>query len=121
MRTAILISFAVILVAGGINHIVNPKFYNRFIPSVFPKLLVNYLSGVVEIVLGVGVLFVETRYWAALGILILMIIFLPLHVIDVFKQRPAIGPRWVAIIRLPIQFLLIWGAWWLMNNSTINL
>jgi uncharacterized membrane protein len=115
MKIVIVISFAVILVAGGVNHIFNPKFYNRFIPSVFPKLLVNYVSGVVEIVLGVGVLFLGTRYWSALGIFILMVAFLPLHVIDLFREKPAIGSRTLAIIRLPIQFLLIWGAWWLMR------
>lgn len=115
MKTAVVIFFALILIVGGVNHIVNPKFYNRFIPSGLPKLLVNYASGFVEIVLSVGVLFSETRYWAALGIFILMIIFLPLHVIDLFRDKPAIGSRALAIVRLPLQLLLIWGAWWLMG------
>jgi uncharacterized membrane protein len=116
MKLVTLYTFAIILIGGGINHIFNPKFYNRFIPEVFPKKLVNYVSGVVEIALGVGLLFSETRYWSALGILILMIAFLPLHVIDLFRAKPAIGSRTLAIIRLPIQFLLIWGAWWLMQS-----
>jgi len=113
MKLVVLSLFAIILTGGGINHILNPRFYNRFIPAGLPKLMINYLSGIVEIVLGIGVMFAETRYWSALGILILMIAFLPLHVIDLFRTKPAIGSRTLAIIRLPVQFLLIWGAWWL--------
>ena len=106
--------FVVLFVIAGINHIFNPKFYTRFIPDAFPKLAVNYISGIAEIAVGIGLLFSETRYWSALGILVMMIVFLPLHVIDVFREKPAIGSRTLAIIRLPIQFLLIWGAWVLM-------
>jgi uncharacterized membrane protein len=119
MATAVIWFFAILFVAGGLNHILNPKFYNHFIPAGLPKLAVNYASGITEILLGVGVLFVETRYWSALGILILMIAFLPLHVIDLFRERPAIGSRTLAIIRLPVQFLLIWGAWWLMKQDGV--
>lgn len=113
MKLIIIWFFAILLIAGGVNHIFNPKFYRYFIPEGWPKQLVNYVSGVVEIVLGVGVLFDATMHWSATGILVLMIIFLPLHVIDLFRARPAIGSKTLAIIRLPIQFLLIWGAWWL--------
>jgi uncharacterized membrane protein len=116
MKTIVFSLFAIILTGGGLNHLLNPKFYNRFIPAGLPKLMVNYISGVVEILLGITVLFAETRYWSALGILILMTAFLPLHLIDLFREKPAIGPRPLAIIRVPVQFLLIWGAWWLMKE-----
>ncbi|MEI9921460.1 MAG: hypothetical protein WDO14_22135 [Bacteroidota bacterium] len=116
MTVTLIVFFAILFLAGGLNHIFNPKFYKYFIPGGLPKLTVNYVSGILEILLGAGVAFVETRYWSAAGILILMILFLPLHVIDLFRERPAIGSRLLAIIRLPVQFLLIWGAWWLMQQ-----
>jgi uncharacterized membrane protein len=115
MKLVLISFFAILFIAAGINHVINPKFYNRFIPEGLPKLMVNYISGAVEILLGVGVLFAETRYWSALGIFILMVLFLPLHVNDVFKAKPAIGSRTLAMIRLPVQFILMWGAWWLMQ------
>lgn len=90
------------------------QFYNRFIPGNLPKLMINYVSGVVEILLGIGLLFTATKYWSAWGVFILMIVFLPLHVIDLFRDKPAIGSKPVAVVRLVIQFLLIWGAWWLL-------
>jgi uncharacterized membrane protein len=42
---------------------------------------------------------------------LLMIAFLPLHIVDVFKDNPAIGSTTLAYIRLPIQFILIYWAW----------
>lgn len=109
--------YVVLFVAAGLNHLINPKFYNKFIPSAIPKRPTNYISGILEIALGVGLIFIDTRYWSAIGIFWLMIAFLPLHVVDVMRDKPAIGSKTIAIIRLPVQFLLIWGAWWLAQNS----
>lgn len=117
MKSVVLYFFVVLLIVGGLNHIFNPKFYNRFIPAPFPKLATNYISGVAEIALGIGLLFSATCYWSAVGIFAIMIVFLPLHVIDLFREKPAIGSKTLAIIRLPVQFLLIWGAWWLFQSS----
>ena len=47
----------------------------------------------------------------ALGIMLLMLLFLPIHVWDVFTDNPAIGSSQAALIRLPIQFLFIAIAW----------
>jgi hypothetical protein len=45
-----------------------------------------------------------------------MIIFLPLHVWDVFRDKPAIGSHQIALIRLPIQFLLIFIGWFISKK-----
>ncbi len=109
--------FGAIMIAGGIAHFVNPAPYAGFIPDFLPKDLVNYLTGIVEIALGAGVFFPQTRTWATLGIFLLMIAFLPLHVLDVFKENPAIGSKTVAYIRLPMQFVLIAWAWYNYRQS----
>ncbi|HMX59797.1 MAG TPA: DoxX family protein, partial [Chitinophagales bacterium] len=47
---------------GGINHFVNPKFYLGITPKFFPiPNVLNYVSGVAEIVLAIGLLFASTR------------------------------------------------------------
>jgi uncharacterized membrane protein len=104
--------FGALLVAAGFNHFVNPTLYNPFIPDFMPKLAVNYLSGFAEIIVGTGVFFPKFRKAATLGILVLMILFLPLHVIDVFQAHPAIGSHSAAVIRLPVQLVLIAWAWY---------
>lgn len=105
--------FAAILILAGVNHFTNPQMYSFFVPDWMPLLLTNIFIGVIEVALGVGLLFKRYRKIAAFGVFILMFLFLPLHFVDVFKEHPAIGSKTVAIIRLPIQFLLIWCAWYI--------
>jgi uncharacterized membrane protein len=108
--------FGVLLIFAGINHFLKPEMYAPFIPDFMPGVLVNYLVGILEVVLGLGVLIPRFRYHAALGILLLMLAFLPLHVWDVFREHPAIGSHQVALIRLPLQFILIAWAWFISRR-----
>jgi uncharacterized membrane protein len=104
--------FGAFMVLGGVVHFINPTMYDPFIPDALPKLAVNYAGGVVEIGLGLGVFVAALRKWALLGILLLMWAFLPLHVLDIFKEVPAVGSHLAAYIRLPLQFVLIYWAWY---------
>ena len=107
----------VIMILAGIQHFRDPAMYGPIIPDGLPKDLVTYLSGVVEILLGVGLFLKRLRRLASLGVLILMIAFLPLHVIDVFRDSPAMGSKLLAYIRLPLQFVLIGWAWWVYKGA----
>ncbi len=98
-------------------HFIKPKFFNGFIPDFLPKLTVNYIFGAIEILLGIGLFFNQTIKNAALGIIILLILFLPIHIWDSTKTKPAIGSTKKAIIRILLQFLLIYGAYLMYSNS----
>jgi len=103
--------FGLLMMFGGIMHFINAEIYNPFIPDFLPKDFINYASGLLEIMLGIGAFVPNYRAKATMGILILMLAFLPLHVMDVFKENPAIGNHELALIRLPLQFILILWAW----------
>lgn len=105
--------FGAFMIFGGINHFLKPEMYFPFFPDFLPKEILNYLAGVIEILVGIGVFIPQYRPQATLGILILMLAFLPLHIIDVFKDNPAIGSHKAALVRLPIQFLFIGWAWFI--------
>jgi uncharacterized membrane protein len=111
------IIFGVFFCYAGIMHFVKPKFFNGFIPDFFPKLLVNYVVGIIEFLLGIGFFFNQTMQNSALGIFILLIIFLPIHIWDLTKTKPAIGSKKMAIIRIPLQFLLMYLAYLIYTNS----
>lgn len=104
--------FGGFMVFAGIVHFLNPTMFLPFIPESLPQEAINYLGGVVEILVGVGVFFQATRKLALLAILLLMWAFLPLHTIDIFKDTPAVGSHTIAYIRLPLQFVLIYWAWY---------
>ncbi|WP_372754758.1 DoxX family membrane protein [Labilibaculum sp.] len=104
--------FAIFMFMGGLQHFLKADFYLPFVPSFLPfPMAIIYLSGLVEIVL--AVLLVVNRFAriAAWGIFILMVLFLPIHIIDVFADVPAIGTHKAALIRLPVQFLFMAIAW----------
>ena len=111
--TVIKFALAFFMVYGGVQHFVKPDFYLPFVPSFLPyPMAVIYISGIVEVVLGIALL-LNNKYakLGALGVLVLMILFLPIHIWDVFSEIPAIGSHDAALIRLPIQFVLIALAW----------
>ena len=101
----------------GVMHFLKPRFFNGFIPKPLPKLAVNYVAGFIEVVIGIGLLFNATAKNAAIGFFLLMVVFLPLHIWDLFKEKPAIGSKKIAIIRLPIQFLLLYIAYLIYSIS----
>jgi uncharacterized membrane protein len=109
--------FGAFLIVAGIGHLLHPQRYFPFIPDFLPKEIVNYLSGLLEIVVGIGVFILRFKNISTFTILLMMIAFLPLHIIDVFKEHPAIGSHTIALIRLPLQFLLIYWAWYICDKK----
>lgn len=105
--------FGVFMILGGVAHFVTPAMYLAFIPNFLPKEHINYGSGIAEIVIGICVFIPRFRTQATLGILVLMVAFLPLHIIDIFRDSPAIGSHQLALIRLPVQCILIGWAWFI--------
>jgi len=103
-------------VVAGVNHFVSPEGYEKMIPAVFDKPgMINLLAGVVEIVLGLLVFFRRTRYAACIGIVIMLLAFIPVHIRMIgtgicFGEFCA--PKWVLWLRLLVlQPLLIYWAW----------
>jgi uncharacterized membrane protein len=110
--TIVRILFALFMVYAGVQHFVKPDFYIPFVPSFLPfTKAIIYVSGLIEVILGLMLFIPKYIKIGALGIMFLMFLFLPIHVWDVFSDTPAIGSSQAALIRLPIQFLFIAIAW----------
>ena len=115
--TVIRVIFAIFMIYAGVQHILNPDFYLPFVPSFMPfTMAIIYTSGIIEILLGIMLLIPKYARQGAMGIMLLMLIFLPIHVWDVFSATPAIGSHQAALIRLPVQFLFIGLAWKLKSS-----
>ena len=70
------------------------------------------LSGVVEMILGMMILSPATQSIAAWGIIILMVLFLPVHIYMLQNEEASLGlPKWVLILRIPLQFGLMYWAY----------
>lgn len=104
---------AMIYALAGIMHFVKPRMYVKIIPHFFPfRRVLNHLAGIAEFVLAIGLLFKETRAIAALGIFLMLIIFLIVHFHMLKNKKASMGvPQWVLILRIPLQFILMWWAY----------
>lgn len=103
---------SIMYIFAGIMHFVKPKMYMRIMPRYLPahKQLV-LLSGLAEILLGIGLLFTSTRNASIYGIVIMLLIFLLVHFYMLSSKKAAAGiSRWILIARIPLQFVLIWWA-----------
>ncbi|CAN5491367.1 DoxX family membrane protein [soil metagenome] len=116
LRSILAILFGISLIVAAINHFIRPEFYYALTPDYLPKLLVSYVAGIVELILGVGVLIPKYRPRFGLGIMILMCLFLPVHVWDVVRDHPAVGSHTAAMVRLLLQFVLIYWAWFISKK-----
>jgi uncharacterized membrane protein len=104
---------ALLYVLAGINHFRNPKMYIKIIPSYFsnPKLL-NILSGAAEIILGILLTLSFTSHFAAWGITALLIAVFPANLFMYQDKKASFGlPKWVLLLRMPLQLLLILWAY----------
>ena len=105
-----------IMLLSAVAHILNPAFYTEMVPSFIPLGLANIVAAIAEAVIAVLLFLPKYRSWGGLAFLLLMIAFLPLHVWDLFKENPAVGPSPAPIIRLAFQFLLIYAGWWIYKK-----
>jgi uncharacterized membrane protein len=70
-----------------------------------------YLSGVAEIALGIGLCFALTKTLAIYGIIVMLVVFLLVHFYMLSNEKAGAGvPTWVLVLRLPLQFALMYWA-----------
>ena len=70
------------------------------------------LSGIIEMVLGLMLLNPETQSLAAWAIIGLLILFIPVHVYMLQNKEASLKlPKWVLVLRIPLQFALMYWAY----------
>lgn len=108
-----LYTMAAVYIFAGLNHFISPKLYLRIMPNYLPwHQTLNILSGLAEILLGIGLLIPHTREGSAWGIIILLIAVFPANIEQVRRKEARLGlPLWAVLLRLPLQFGLIYWAW----------
>jgi uncharacterized membrane protein len=110
---------AIVFCGAGILHFVFPAPYAHIIPPIFPapRTLV-LISGICEILGGLGVLLPQVRRQAGYGLIALLFAVFPANIYMAMQQQQAHGwtiGTFILLLRLPLQFLLM--AW--VYKSTI--
>ncbi len=108
----------ILLAAGfsyvGIHHFVAPAFYVRIMPSYLPApLALVYISGVFEVLGGLGLLVRRTRRLACWGLLALLVAVYPANIYMLMHPELfAEFPLWALWLRMPLQFLAAAWIWY---------
>ena len=105
----------------GFQHFIDTSFFIKIMPPSFPFHTESvYISGILEILFGSGIIIKKTRLYASWGIILLLIAVYPANIYLAFSEdaQQAIGVSsfFASWVRLPIQFLLIGLAYYSSKN-----
>jgi uncharacterized membrane protein len=113
------------MVVAGTLHFVQTEPFVRIVPGFLPApAALVYISGVIEILLGIGLLIPATQKLSAWGLVALFIAIYPANLNMAFNDIHLEGvPNgwWFQAIRLPLQFVLIAWAYWLTKDTPESL
>ncbi|MFZ9980873.1 MAG: hypothetical protein ACO3FI_02470 [Cyclobacteriaceae bacterium] len=109
IKTASLIIQITFYLFAGINHFINPEFYYPLIPEYLSdfKLPINIVSGLAEIILALLLITAKTRRIAGVGIIIMLIAFIPSHVFFITAGIDSVGHLQVSPMMAWIRLLVI--------------
>jgi uncharacterized membrane protein len=99
---------------AGVNHFANPRFYEAIVPPSLreQKREVVQVSGVAELLGGIGVLVPSTRRTAGVGLTALLAAVFPANLYMAREpERFKRFPRWALYARLALQPLMMVWAW----------
>jgi uncharacterized membrane protein len=113
--TLSLLLIAGIFCVGGVMHFVAPNAYVRIVPPWLPApMMLVLVSGVAELLGGLGVLIPATRVAAGWGLIALLVAIFPANVYMLQAAHEAGASRlWqsMLVLRLPLQPVLIYWIW----------
>ncbi|MFV8753242.1 DoxX family protein [Nannocystaceae bacterium ST9] len=116
LRSGLRWLLAALMVLAGVMHFVKPEPFLAIMPDYLPwHLALVLISGVFEILGGVGLLIPRTRVAAGWGLIALFVAVFPANV---WMATEGIQPEGLELsptmawARLPLQLVLIALAWW---------
>jgi uncharacterized membrane protein len=113
-RKFALLALSAFFVLGGANHFLNPDFYVAMMPPYLPAhpALVS-VSGVFEMLGGIGVLVPTVRARAGWGLVLLLVAVFPANLHMALNPELFPGLSGFALYaRLPFQALFVAWAYW---------
>ena len=107
---------SLLYITVGVKHFINPDFFVTIVPPIINwKEEAVLISGFIEVLLAILLLFNQTRKLAAWGIILLLIAVLPaniyLYISEIPREMISISKS-QALFRIPFQIPLIIISYW---------
>jgi len=112
-RRKLRIIIGLLFVLAGSNHFIVPRPYFAMMPDCLPaKAALVQVSGLAEILGGLGVLLRATRKLAAWSLILFLVAVFPANLQVALHGWPGVRlPPWALWLRLPFQVAFIWGVY----------
>ena len=114
--------FAAFFIVAGVTHFTNRDFFTSIVPPYLPwPVMLVYVSGIAEIVLGVVLLIPATMRLAAWGLIALLIAVFPANIH--MAMNPQLYPdvsMAALLIRLPLQGVMVAIAYWFTRPTPLQ-
>jgi uncharacterized membrane protein len=115
-----------VYVVAGVLHFLRPKPFECILPPQLPaERALVYVTGVMEVAFGLGVLFERTRRVSAWGIVVTLLTVFPanIYMASDSYELPGVPERFGGVVdaalyaRLPLQAVLVAWAWWYIGED----
>jgi len=109
MKKIALYTFCLFFAVAGIGHFLIDSFFIEAMPEWVPfRPAVVYISGIIEILLAVGLFLKKTRNLAGVITAIFLVLIFPVNIYMALTAGNYDLPAAALWLRLPLQFVLIW-------------
>ena len=113
MKRISLALMTILYLAGGVNHFLHTETYRKIMPPWLPwhnQLI--FISGICQILFALLLIFPITKRLGAWCIIALLIAVFPANIQMMLNYSREHNPLlWLAVLRLPLQIVLIWWAY----------
>jgi uncharacterized membrane protein len=119
LKSVLRLLFAAFFVIAGVTHFTNRDFFTAIVPPYLPwPVMLVYVSGVAEIVLGVMLMVPATTQIAAWGLIALLVAVFPANIHMAMNPQLYPGTPYAALLlRLPMQGVMIALAYWFTRRA----
>jgi uncharacterized membrane protein len=117
VNVALTALIALVMIAGGGAHLAAPAQFAPLVPAFLPASPILFVTGVLQVAVGLVTLWPRTRAWGALAFAVVCLGYLPLHLWDFVRSDPVFAPPVAATVRLLVQLLFIAAGWTLFRRT----
>lgn len=113
VRIMLRLLVSALFITAGVMHFVREGFFLKIMPPYLPyHREIVWISGLFEVIGGVGLLIPGLRVASAWGLIALLIAVFPANIHVYLHQEIMPAPGWVHFLRLPLQGVLIALVYW---------
>ena len=116
LRNAAAIGLAILFVFTASGHFVQTELMAQMLPPWVPgRIVLVYVTGVLELLIAAGLLVRKIRRVAAWVAAAVLVLFFPANIYAAINHVAMGGHAWGPIyllIRAPLQIIILWWAYW---------